>query len=121
MNTAISQLSDFIGEPINEFTVKGLSKNKNHCHQWYIACDKLGLSEHEIAIKLDEYLSHTNDDYATERKHALKEVKVKILPLDIFISWMQEQGKFGSQNKFPRVLSNSKYEEWISFLDAQKK
>ena len=121
MNTAISQLSDFIGEPINEFTVKGLSKNKNHCHQWYIACDKLGLSEHEIAIKLDEYLSHTNDDYATERKHALKEVKVKILPLDIFISWMQEQGKFGSQNKFPRVLSNSKYEEWISFLDGQKK
>jgi hypothetical protein len=29
---------------------------------------------------------------------------------------MQEQGKFGSQNKFPRVLSEEKYEEWVSFL-----
>jgi hypothetical protein len=120
MNTAITQLSDFIGEPINEYTVKGLSKNKSHSHQWYIACDKLGLNEKEIANKLDEYLCQTNDDYATERKHALKEVKVKILTLDIFISWMQEQGKFGSQNKFPRVLSNSKYDEWVNFLESHK-
>jgi len=79
------------------------------------------LDEKELALKLDEYLCLSNDDYATERKHALKDIKVKILPLDMFISWMQEQGKFGSQNKFPRVLSNSKYQEWLDFLDAHKK
>lgn len=119
MNTAISQLSDFLGEPINEYTVKGISKHKAHSHLWYIACDKEGLDEKEIAAKLDEFLCLCNDDYATERKHALKEVKVKILPLNTFILWMQEQGKFGSQNKFPRVLSNSKYDEWLQFLSDQ--
>jgi hypothetical protein len=56
MNTAVSQLSDFIGEPINEFTVKGISKNKEHSHQWYIACNKEGLDEKAVAKKLDEYL-----------------------------------------------------------------
>lgn len=116
MNTAISMLSDELGAPINEYTVKGITKNNRHMHKWYIACDKKGLSEKEIAAKLDAYLCEVNDDYATERKHALKEVSVKLLPSDVFISWMQEQGKFGSQNKFPRVLTNSKYNEWLEFL-----
>ncbi len=117
MNTAISQLSDELGEPINEYTVKGISANGKHSHHWYIACDKKGLNEKEIAIKLDRFLISVNDDYATERKHALKEISVKLLPHDTFITWMQEQGKFGSQNKFPRVLSNIKYMEWLEFLE----
>lgn len=117
MNTAISMLSDDLGVPINEYTVKGISANGKHSHHWYIACDKKGLNEKEIAMKLDRFLISVNDDYATERKHALKEISVKLLPLDTFIAWMQEQGKFGSQNKFPRVLSNIKYKEWLDFLE----
>lgn len=116
MNTAISMLSDELGAPINEYTVKGISKNGKHIHEWYIACDKPGLDPKEIARKLDAYICSINDDYGTERKHALKEVNVTLLPTSTFISWMQEQGKFGSQNKFPRVLTNSKYNEWLSYL-----
>ncbi|MFM6982753.1 MAG: GH3 auxin-responsive promoter family protein [Chitinophagaceae bacterium] len=116
MNTAISMLSDYLNTPINEFTVKGLTQNNKHSHHWYIACDKAGIDTEEVSRVLDSYLCQINDDYATERKHALKEVSVRLLPTDTFIDWMQEQGKFGSQNKFPRVLTNSKYEEWLKYL-----
>jgi len=116
MNHAISMLSDTLGEPINEFTVKGLSNNGKHSHHWYIACDKKGLNEVKTAELLDQYLVQINDDYATERKHALSQIKLTILPNEKFIGWMQEQGKFGSQNKFPRVLPDPKYKEWLEYL-----
>jgi hypothetical protein len=121
MNKAVSKLSDELGEPINEFTVKGVSKNGVHSHVWHLACDKKGLSEKTVAQKLDAFLCELNDDYLTERKHALKEIKVHIHDHDTFIGWMQEQGKFGSQNKFPRVLTDQKYSEWLEYLDKNNK
>lgn len=120
MNKAISMLSDQLEMPINEFTVKGLTIGGVHSHHWYIASNRPELKEKEVADQLDKYLCAVNDDYATERKHALSEVKVTLLPGETFISWMQEQGKFGSQNKFPRVLTNAKYQEWLNFLGDVK-
>ena len=116
MNQAIAELSDFLSTPMNEYTVKGFTDNNIHGHRWFIACDKTDVSIETIEAKLDEFLINSNDDYATERKHALKHLKINLLPSEEFINWMQEQGKFGSQNKFPRVLSEEKYEEWVSFL-----
>lgn len=116
MNTAISKLSDTLNTPINEYTVKGITKGNTHEHHWHIACDRQDIDSKEISKLLDQYLCEINDDYATERKHALKTVVVDVLPSDTFIGWMQEQGKFGSQNKFPRVLTNAKYNEWLKYL-----
>jgi hypothetical protein len=116
MNQAIAELSDYLSTPMNEYTVKGFTDNNIHGHRWFIACDKTDVSIETIEAKLDEFLINSNDDYATERKHALKHLKINLLPSEEFINWMQEQGKFGSQNKFPRVLSEEKYEEWVSFL-----
>jgi hypothetical protein len=116
MNQAIAELSDYLSTPMNEYTVKGFTDNNIHGHIWFIACDKTDVSVETIEAKLDEFLINSNDDYATERKHALKHLKINLLPSEEFINWMQEQGKFGSQNKFPRVLSEEKYEEWVSFL-----
>lgn len=120
MNTAIGMLSDTLNIPINEYTVKGLTTDGIHSHHWYIACDNSDLNEELVAKTLDRFLCEINDDYATERKHALSEVKVTLLPGEKFIAWMQEQGKFGSQNKFPRVLTNAKYAEWAQFLGEVK-
>jgi hypothetical protein len=116
MNQAIAELSDYLSTPMNEYTVKGFTDNSIHGHRWFIACDNTDVSIETIEAKLDEFLINSNDDYATERKHALKHLKINLLPSEEFINWMQEQGKFGSQNKFPRVLSEEKYEEWVSFL-----
>lgn len=116
MNKAIERLSETLNMPINEYTVKGhTDENGRHSHQWYIACDNPAVKTEEVVKLLDQYLVELNDDYATERKHALKEIKVNLLPSSVFLDWMQEQGKFGSQSKFPRVLTDSKYKEWEAF------
>ncbi|MES2618152.1 MAG: GH3 auxin-responsive promoter family protein [Bacteroidota bacterium] len=118
MNKAIERLSEHLDISINEYTVKGITNDDSrHSHQWYIACDNPTITEEEVTKLIDGYLIDLNDDYATERKHALKEIRVKLLPSAVFLEWMQVQGKFGSQSKFPRVLSNVKYSEWVEFLN----
>jgi hypothetical protein len=117
MNKGIERLSETLNVPINEYTVKGESEDKNHVHQWYIACNDKSVKPEEASALLDTYLCELNDDYATERKHALKEVKVKLIPSELFLNWMLEQGKYGSQSKFPRVLTDAKYKEWVDFVN----
>ncbi len=65
---------------------------------------------------IDETLKELNDDYAVERKSALKDVVVDILPENVFISFMESKGKMGGQHKFPRVLKGNALEEWKEFL-----
>ncbi len=120
MNKAISMLSDELDAPINEFTVKGQTIHGKHSHHWYIGCDKPSLKAERVKSLLDQFLKDINDDYATERKHALSEIRLTILPHEKFIGWMQEQGKFGSQNKFPRVLTDEKYREWVGYLGIRE-
>ena len=67
--------------------------------------------------KLDEKLKLLNDDYAVERKSALKEVFVEVLPPEIFMDFMRSAGKEGGQHKFPRVLKGKMLKDWENFLD----
>jgi len=51
-----------------------------------------------------------------ERRHALKEVMVKVLSEDTFMKFMKLKGKEGGQHKFPRVLKAKMLEDWQKFL-----
>ena len=57
-----------------------------------------------------------NDDYATERDSALKEVFIEVLTEEKFMSFMALKGKIGSQHKFPRVMKGKMLAEWVSYL-----
>jgi hypothetical protein len=57
-----------------------------------------------------------NDDYAVERGSALKEVFLEKLPEERFLRFMQQEGKLGSQHKFPRVMKGKMLIEWNEFL-----
>jgi len=57
-----------------------------------------------------------NDDYATERDSALKEVYLEKLPAETFMRFMELKGKLGSQHKFPRVMKGRMLEDWNKFL-----
>jgi hypothetical protein len=46
-------------------------------------------------------------------------MQVKLIPSAWFIEWMDSRGKLGSQNKVPRVMSDSLYENWLDFLDEK--
>lgn len=92
MNHAIARLADEFNLVINEYTVAGINYEGRFAHNWYV-----GVNEKADAVKfrkrLDEILCEINDDYAVERKAALKEIFVELLPLSVFHEWMRAKGK----------------------------
>ena len=119
MNRAIELTSDKFNIPIKEFTVAGVPFQSLFAHHWFIGSDE-PVNETELKYYLDQKLKDLNDDYKVERKAALKEIFLDVLPTQIFYKWMKVLGKEGGQNKFPRVLNKEKYREWVKFLEAEK-
>ena len=66
--------------------------------------------------KIDEKLIELNDDYAIERKSALKEIRISVLKEETFMTFLKSKGKIGGQHKFPRVLKGKLLEEWKLFI-----
>lgn len=119
MTKAVSLLSDELNKEMREFTVCGERYDSLFAHHWYIACDE-DLDKDYIKERLDTLLCELNDDYAVERRHALKEVIVDIVPTKYFIQWMEKRGKLGSQNKFPRVMKGELMEDWKAYVAEQE-
>jgi hypothetical protein len=86
-------------------------------HHWFIACDD-PVDEKQLQQRIDACLQQINDDYAVERRHALKEVKVTVLPEHAFIDFLASKGKIGAQHKFPRVLKGNMWDDWQAFLKS---
>lgn len=118
MNKAIEMVSEQLNITIKEFTVAGEPFETLFAHHWYIGSDD-NPDAGAIKEKLDENLKHLNDDYAVERDAALKEVIVDVLPVSTFYKYLEEKGKIGGQNKFPRVMKSKSYDEWKAFLAKQ--
>jgi hypothetical protein len=87
-------------------------------HRWYLGTDDK-LDNKQAAEKIDSYLKNLNDDYRVERMEAIKEVFVNVLPSSVFYDYMKFKGKEGSANKFPRVLKNSRINDWENYLTQQ--
>jgi hypothetical protein len=115
MNRAIQLVSEELNISIPEFAVEGLPYENYFAHQWYIACDDK-VNADMLIQKIDRHLCELNDDYAVERTSALKEIFVRILPAQVFLNFMEKEGKLGSQHKFPRVMKGKMLQEWKQFL-----
>jgi hypothetical protein len=118
MNKAVQLVSEELNLSIPEFTVTGEPHGNFFAHQWYVACDQ-AIDQKILAEKIDEKLMELNDDYAVERKSALKEVRVVVLKESCFMGFMQSKGKIGGQHKFPRVLKGSMLNDWKTFIQNQ--
>lgn len=116
MNKAVQLASAELNICIPEFTVAGVPHGLFFAHKWWIACDDSPDPE-LLRKKIDNHLVNLNDDYAVERKSALKEVYLDILPESTFMEFMKSKGKIGGQHKFPRVMKGKMYDEWIRFLE----
>jgi hypothetical protein len=118
MNKAIEHASEKFAIQVKEFTVLGVPHDSLFGHHWYVGTDDL--VDPKILIKLiDKQLKVLNDDYAIERKHALKKVKLTLVPTALFYEWMRLQGKEGGQNKFPRVLKGDRAGSWKQFMSEK--
>ncbi|TAJ49067.1 MAG: GH3 auxin-responsive promoter, partial [Chitinophagaceae bacterium] len=118
MNKAIQLASEELNICIPEFTVAGVPYDNFFAHHWYVACDDK-VDAVQLAKLIDEKLKALNDDYAVERRSALKDVRLNVLSEKQFMDFMQAKGKVGGQHKFPRVLKGSMLDDWHKFLKAQ--
>lgn len=118
MNKAIQHISETYHVSIPEFTVAGLAHENYFMHHWFIACNDQ-TDDENLLQALDRELKKINDDYTTERLHALKNVALTILPENIFIDFMRKKNKMGGQHKFPRVMKGTMLKEWMAFMAEQ--
>lgn len=119
MNRAIKLTSDEMNISVKEFTVAGVPYQGMFAHHWYIGCDE-SFNTEEFNKRLDGHLKSLNDDYKTEREHALRNVLVEAVPTHWFIEFLKEQGRGGAQTKFPRVLRKTRYDDWYEFLRRKR-
>jgi hypothetical protein len=119
MNKAIELVSNELNISIPEYTVVGIPYGTFFAHKWYIACNDQCDTE-ELRKRIDQHLRKLNDDYATERDSALKEVFLEKLPEEKFMEFMVLKGKLGNQHKFPRVMKGKMLEDWNRFLETGK-
>ena len=115
MNKAIHLVSEEFNLSIPEYGVRGENVDSLFGHHWYVACDQ-SADEVALAKAIDEKLLTLNDDYAIERKSALKRIRVTVLKESVFMYFMQAKGKIGGQHKFPRVLKGDLLKDWEIFI-----
>ena len=118
MNKAIELVSEEFNISIPEYTVVGFPFENMFAHRWYVATNDT-VNPDLLRKRIDENLRVLNDDYATERDSALKEVFLEVLPEERFMKFMEVKGKLGSQHKFPRVMKGKMLEDWNQFLATQ--
>jgi hypothetical protein len=117
MNKAVELVAEELNTSFTEFTVLGIPEGNLFAHHWFLGTED-DLDTGILKTMIDGKLEELNDDYGVERKHALKEVYVSVLPPAKFYDWMRAQGKEGGQNKFPRVLKGEKASSWLQFISS---
>lgn len=119
MNRAIELAGQELNISIPEFTVAGIPSGTFFAHHWFIACND-EVDAATLGTCIDKKLKELNDDYEVERRHALKELIVEVLPQETFMAFMKSKGKIGGQHKFPRVLKGNMLKDWKQFLALDK-
>lgn len=117
MNKAIQLTANELGTSIPEFTVAGVPHGLFFAHEWWVACDD-EVCPKKLKSLLDEKLKLLNDDYATERSSALKDVFMNVLPEEKFMEFMRLKGKMGGQHKFPRVMKGEMLSDWRKYIET---
>lgn len=117
IHEAVSKTTEKLQVEIPEFCLNADSSEQKH--DWYFGTRKH--VDSELVMKtVDGFLCELNDDYASLRKYdVLKTPSAKQIDLDLFYQFMEEKGKLGSQNKFPRVMNEHQTQEWKLFLERQ--
>lgn len=116
MNKAIELTGQELNVTIKEFTVYGGNEGVHFFHKWFIGVNRI-VDNELLQQTLDKHLKALNDDYATERKSALKHMKVEQHSEKRFLEFLSHKGKMGGQHKFPRVIKGAFKEDWLKFLE----
>jgi hypothetical protein len=118
---AIAETCKALDATVLEYTVAPVyfeGDNKGG-HEWLIEFDRQPDDLETFARLLDQNLQLVNSDYEAKRfkSIALKQLKLHPVPPGTFHDWLRSKGKFGGQNKVPRLANHRKYiNEILDFL-----
>ena len=102
---------------VSEYTVAPIyfSKKGKGGHHWLVEFDKSPDNLSDFSRRLDKNLQKINSDYEAKRykSMALEQLQLSTLPKNTFHNWMRSRGKFGVQNKIPRLANHRQYLEEI--------
>jgi hypothetical protein len=116
MNKALELTCSEMNIKIPEFTVTAFAYENLFAHKWYVGSDD-SFDKEDFKLKLDAHLCKLNDDYATERTSALKEIFIEHIPINKFYGFLDYIGKKGAQIKFPRVIKGELNIKWENYLN----
>jgi len=116
MNQGVQAIESELGASIREFTVAAVEGENYPFHRWYLGTDQ-NLNPEKVLGILDSTLQSVNEDYATERNAVLEAPEIHLIPLSRFYQWQEKTGHMGGQNKFPRVMKYSLFQEWEQFIN----
>lgn len=111
---AVASGATTIDTTIRDFSLGAVfakTPNERGHHLYIIEFANYPLEEHTIVrftTALEESLCARNDDYRIERNEygVIGAPKICPVPPGTFASWMRARGKFGGQNKVPRVIND---------------
>ncbi len=119
---ALSMTCQEMGASVKEYTVapiyiEGESKGG---HEWLIEFERPPADMEHFANRLDLNLQSINSDYEAKRykSMALNRLVARAVPRGSFYRWMKSKGKYGGQNKVPRLANHRKYlDEILAFVE----
>lgn len=90
-------------------------------HEWVVEFEREPEDLKRFNQVLDESLQRINSDYEAKRYKslALDQLRLNHVPKGTFIRWMRARGKFGNQNKVPRLANHRQYVEEIMRFAAE--
>jgi hypothetical protein len=95
---------------VNEYTVGPIyfEGQGRGGHQWIVEFVEAPEDLERFADLLDENLQRVNSDYEAKRYKgmALDRLSLQSVTPGTFIEWMKHRGKFGGQNKVPRLANH---------------
>lgn len=90
-------------------------------HEWAIEFERPPTDLDAFAAALDANLQKINSDYEAKRYKdmAMARLIIHAMPPGTFVNWMKSRGKFGGQNKVPRLANHRQFiEEILRFQSA---
>ncbi len=109
-DTALALTNLEFGVEVREYTVGPIFMNegKKGGHEWLIEFIKTPNNLAAFQKRLDQHLQSVNSDYEAKRYRnmALKNLTLREVPKGTFEKWMRLRGKYGGQNKVPRLANH---------------
>ena len=98
---------------VREYTVAPIfmGEHQKGGHEWVVEFDHEPNNIERFTSLLDKNLQRLNSDYEAKRYRdmALNSLTLRVVPSGTFESWMRMRGKFGNQNKVPRLANHRHY------------